>query len=119
MAEWKKNNRACTTTWTTLRVLGQNDLVFKDSGNVEMNKLTFWNQTTSSDLREIQARALAIQIDNIFRMIRKAEYEDGIDTENAIDSICDALTTEAMTISELAEVNDSLYLFWGEDEISI
>jgi hypothetical protein len=117
MADWTKNNRACTTTWTTLRVLDQNDKVFNDSGNVKMSGLTFWNAAASADMRKLQATTLATQMDNTFRMIRKANFEAGVTKEAAIAAMIDILTTEDKTISDLAAAIDEKYLFWEEGNV--
>ncbi|MGA1794561.1 MAG: hypothetical protein ACMUIL_01775 [bacterium] len=114
MADWSKNNRACKTTWFTLHVLNQNDKPFKDSGNVRMNELTFWNQSVSAEMRQIQARALSIQMHNNFTMIRRAKLEDGVEPEKAIGSMVDVLMNGSKTISDFAGVIDENYLFLGE-----
>ena len=115
MTDWNKNNRACAATWMTLRVLDQNDKVFKESGDVRMEELTFWNQLGSEEMRSIQARTLAIQIDNIFRSTWKAGYEKGVDNQKAVTDTWMALTSATATIAELAQVIDNNYLFWGEE----
>ncbi len=116
MCTWNKNNRACTTTWTTLRVLDQNMKVFNDSGEVKMSNLTFWNPTASSEMRKFQATSLANQIDNVFILIRKAKYENNVTKEKAITDITNTFINENKTICDLAEVIDSDYLFWGEEQ---
>jgi len=115
MGNWNRNNRACGTTWTTLRVLDQSFKVFKDSGDVKMSDLTYWNQAADADIRTIQAGALANQMDNVFRQIRRAEYEEGVTREKAVGDIVKTLTNENKTISDLAEINDDNYKFWGEE----
>jgi len=116
MGIWNRNNRACSTTWTTLRVLDQNDKVFKDSGTVRMSELTYWNQIADADIRKVQAAALANQMDNVFRQIRRAEYEDGITRAKAVGDMVNTLTNKEKTISDLAEIIDANYLFWGEEK---
>ena len=117
MAVWTKNNRACTTTWITLRVLDQNNRVFKDSGQVKMSELTFGNAAASPDLRKLQATTIANQMDNIFRMIRKADFEAGVTKEAAIATIVDTLIVADKTISDLAASIDAKYLFWEEGNV--
>ena len=116
MPNWSTNNRSCTTTWTTLRIMGQisESLLFKDAGTERMNKLTFWSQSASSDIRQTQVRTLAIMMDNIFRMIRGAKYEEGINNQKAVSDIVNILVNADKTIAELAETNDKNYLFWRE-----
>ncbi len=118
MANWNPNNRASTTTWLTLRTLGQipRDEVFKAAGSRKMNQLTYWAQSASGDIRKVQAAALAIQIDNVFRDIRGAQYEQGITNQTAVDNINETLLDKNKTIADLAEINDRNYLFWGESQ---
>lgn len=114
MSTWSKNNRACTTTWTTLIVLDQIKETFKDSGIKKMSDLTFWNKAASSEMRKIMATTLSIQIDNIFTMVRGAKYESGRTKEMAIADILDLLQKEDKTVADLAKTNDKNYLMWQE-----
>jgi len=43
METWNRNNRACTTTWTTLRLLHQTIEKFETAGLITMENLAFWN----------------------------------------------------------------------------
>jgi hypothetical protein len=116
MLEWSKNNRACTTTWTTLRVLDQNGRTFDKSGPVKMEQLTFWNKAASAQMRKLQAQTLSTQIDNVFRLIRGAKYESGVTRAQAIAGMVATMTDAEKTIADLAEVNDASYQFWGEKD---
>ncbi len=118
MANWSSNNRACTTTWTTLRILNQisPEKTFGETGSVKMEELTFWNPLSSAEIREIQAKTLAIMMDNIFRMVRRAEYEKEADHQKATDAIVNTMVDADKTIADLAEINDKNYLFWKETE---
>jgi hypothetical protein len=117
MPIWTPNNRAATTTWLTLRTLAQipKDEVFKNAGSRKMNQLLFWAKSSSGQIRKVQAESLAIMMDNVFRDIRGAVYEEGVDNSKAIDSIIETLLDSDKTISDLAGINDSIYLFWGEE----
>jgi len=114
MAEWKRNNLACVTTWVTLRVLEQSSEVFNNSADVKMKDLTYWNTAASADMRKIQATTLAHQIDNIFMEMRGAIYEEGKEKEQIIGDILVVLTDAGKTMRDLAAVADANYLFWGE-----
>jgi hypothetical protein len=114
MAEWNPNNRACTTTWSTLRVLDQNSKTFSKSGNIRMDQLTYWNPTATPQMRKVQATTLATQIDNFFVMVRGAQYEKNVTKGKAVNGIADTLLDEAMTIADLAALCDGQYKFWGE-----
>jgi purine-cytosine permease-like protein len=114
MFTWSKNNRACTTTWSTLVVLDQIKDVFNDSGTLKICDFTFWNRAASSNMKRLMASTLAIQMDNVFTMIRGAKYEDGITKDKAISDIVDILVNGDKTVLDLAEVNDNNYLFWQE-----
>lgn len=88
MATWNKNNRACTITWTTLRLLHQAIEKFEAAGSITMENLAFWNSSSSPEFRKIQAQTLAFQMD--------------------------ILLDKEKTIADLAEVNDIHHLFWGK-----
>jgi hypothetical protein len=114
MADWNSNNRACTTTWSTLKVLGQNNRTFKKSGEITMKDLSFWNIAATPLMRKVQASTLATQIDNFFVMVRGATYEKNISKQAAVDAILSMLIDDAKTIAHLATVCDDQYKFWGE-----
>ena len=118
MSSWKPNNRAATTTWLTLRTLAQipKDKVFKKTGTIKMNELLFWMQSSSVQMRKVQAGSLAIMIDNIFRDIRGAVYEEGFDNNKAIKKIKETLLDSEKTVSGLAKINDDIYHFWKEGQ---
>ena len=118
MADWNANNRACTTTWSTLRVLGQirKNLTFPKAGAKTMDELTFWQQTASAELRAVHARSLAVAMDNIFVMLRGAHYETGSDGATAVRDIVNTMLDAEQTVADLAAVNDANYRFWHEVE---
>jgi hypothetical protein len=91
-------------------------LVFKDSGQVKISEFTFWGEMSSAEMRQTQARSLAIMMDNIFRMIRGAQYEEGISNHQAVESITNTLVDGEKTVADLAEINDTNYFFWKENE---
>ena len=115
MADWNKNNRACTTTWSTLRSLGQHKEVFSKSGSLPMKQLTFWNSTATAQMKDLQAKTLARQIDNVFLKIRKAKYEGGVNTDRAIGDMASVMINGEKTVGELAAVIDDDYTFWEEE----
>lgn len=114
MANWTKNNRACTTLWTTLFNMKQLQSNFEDSGQLKMEDLTFYNVFSSSDQRNQQAKIIADQLDNIFRIGRGAKYENGISRSDAVTTMIVILTDDSKTVEELAIKIDKQYLFWGE-----
>ena len=114
MAEWTKNNRACTTLWTTLYNMQQLTTNFDESGELKMSDLTFYNVLSSSDLREQESKIIADQLDNVFRIGRGAKYEEEVDRSKAMSSMIEVLTNEDKEVKELAETVDESYLFWGE-----
>jgi len=115
MAIWNPSKRACTTVWSTLRVLDQNDGPFSMSGDIKVSELTYWSAGSTVKMRQLQANSLANQMDNIFREIRGAKYEEGVSREKALQDIVSTLMDEEKTISDLAEVADANYIFWGEE----
>jgi hypothetical protein len=119
MADWNKNNRACKTTWFTLYVLNQLEEPFPAAGALTMKQLTFFTQTGDDQMRKVMARSLAIAMDNNFRLIRGAKFEEGVRPETALQDMVDTFVDEAKAVADLAAVNDKNYLFLGEthDEI--
>jgi len=117
MAEWSVNNRACTTLWFTLLNMDQLFTNFDDSGSLTMKDLTFFNPTSSSDARRIEATLISDQLDTTFIEGRGARYEDGIDREAAVASMIDILTDEGKTLEEFATSVDESYLFWEEPQL--
>lgn len=111
---WSRNNLACATTWTTLLVLDQLSEAFAQAGDLRMDQLGFWNAASSSDMRALQARSLATMIDNIFRVIRHATYEEGLVGDEAKRQMVAILTDGTRTVRALAAANDGNYRFLGE-----
>ena len=114
MGNWTKDNRACLTTWSTLRTLDQHKEVFSKSGSLAMKQLAFWNSTATPGMRDLQAKALAGQMDSVFRNIRKANYGGGVNTERAIADMTTVMSDGDKTVSELASVIDQDYEFREE-----
>ncbi|MDR3667476.1 MAG: hypothetical protein P4L35_11595 [Ignavibacteriaceae bacterium] len=112
MAKWDLSSRACKTTWSTLMTLDQIDEVFINSGTIKMADFALWNPASSAAIRQVQASTIANQMDNIFRNIRHDTYQNGIDNNKAINDIVAILIVEDKTISDLAEVINSDYIFF-------
>ena len=114
MADWSKNNRAHALTWFNLRVLDQLATGFQNTGSLKVSDLTFWGALSTNELRSMQANTLAINLDNMFRMINNATFEDGADRQTAIQQMHEALSNGATTIPDLAGIADANYRFLGE-----
>lgn len=114
MAEWNPKNLACVTLWTTLRAMQQLNTNFKESGDLSMSDLTYFNNLSSGSFRSQEIQAVANQIDNIFRNGRGATFEEGITHEQAIFSMIGVLENGEMMVKDLAEVADHAYEFWHE-----
>jgi hypothetical protein len=111
---WSPNNLACTTTWSTLFALEQSVVPFPDAAEVQMQTLTFWNTAATDDLRSVEAHALALRVDAIFRLVRGAVYETDSDHEHAVTEMRDTFLTADATMETLADANDRNYRFWQE-----
>jgi hypothetical protein len=114
MAEWSVNNRACTSMWMALRILAQHKKVFGQAGALTMKDLAFRNTTASDELHEVQARTLAVQLNNVFQKIDGAKLESGVTEGTAVADMEAVLTDDAKTVADLAEVSDRCYRFFGE-----
>lgn len=114
MADWINDKPACLKIWIHLKVLKQHNEVFNTAGLLKMNQLLFWNQSASGDLRKIAAKAISTQLDSMFRMLDKAEYETGSNISKAVDDMVKIMTDESATLADLAAAVDSNYRFRGE-----
>lgn len=114
MADWKENNRACKTLWTSLKTMNQLFTNFEESGNIKMQDLTFYNPLNSSDLLTKEATMIADQLDNIFRNGRGAIFEDNTDRTKAIGAMVAILVDGDKQVSDLASTVDDAYKFISE-----
>jgi len=116
MENWQRSNRAARTTWLALRDLQQipHDLLFEEAGAYKMDQLTFWARSSSAEMRQLQARSIAMAIDDNFRG-RGAKYEQGSDGGKALQGIANILIDEKKTMANLAENCDQNYQFWKEN----
>ena len=105
---------ACQCTWSDLFILRQSRKPFKDSGDIEMQDLLFYNPAAGNGTLENEAKMLADELDIIFRRIDGAEFEAGVTKTKAQADMVAILKKATKTMAELAEVIDSNYLFWGE-----
>jgi len=119
MSNWSNNNRACTSTWTTLFRMGQIRANFSDSGKLPIGQLTFYSNLSSAELRRQEASIIADQMDNIFRFGRGAVYEESFDRTKSLSQMVEILVTEDMTVTDLARTIDDCYLFWQENSNEI
>jgi hypothetical protein len=111
---WSNNHLACVNTWGFLRALDQLQALFDDSKNLTMKELTFWNPAATPEMRKMLAMSLAAQLDKMFILALRAQYEDGFDVTKAVQTMAATLTREGKTVCELAAVIDETYAFAGE-----
>lgn len=114
MSNWSKNNRACTTLWTSLHSMEQLKNNFAESGDLNIRELTFYNALSTTEFRKQQAMMIAEELDNIFRNGRGASYEAACSRTQAISAMLEVLSDENKLLSELALAVDECYAFWGE-----
>jgi hypothetical protein len=113
---WSNNNKAHTRTWFTLRMLAQNQEAFDQTGQLRMHDLTFWSEAASDDMRKQQTDTIAHQLDNAFRMIWRAKYEEKSSVEAAISGILNILRDGDATVAALGNRVDEHYAFPGEPD---
>ena len=116
MSNWTMNNRASTTLWTTLSRMNQLDTNFEESGALKISDLTFFNTLSSSAAQAQDAAMIADELDNIFRVGRGAEFEDGVDRLIAMDAMVTVLSDPEKLVMELAQTVDDMYRFWKETQ---
>lgn len=116
--KWSQNNRACKTVWTTLMVLDQinEQETFAATGAIKVGDLTFYPKDGTQDVLAARAKALALQIDKVFRKIRGAVYEEGKDQMQAVTAMTEVLKDKDKTVAEFAGIADDLYRFFQEGE---
>lgn len=114
MADWDRNNLACQCTWADLFVLKQSRKPFKDSGEIQMRDLLFFNPAAGSGTLENEAKMLADELDIIFRRVDGAKFEKGVTKAKAQADMVAVLKKATQTMADLAEVINANYLFWGE-----
>jgi hypothetical protein len=115
MSKWSNENTSCIKTWITLKELDQIDKNFEQSGDIKMEELTFWNSSTSEEMRNIQANTIAIEMDKIF-IKDGSKYELSSNKEKSINEIVKTLLVSDKTINDLASINDINYKFYKENE---
>ena len=115
--KWSKNNRACKTLWSTLRILNEisRRQTFKTTGDLTVGDLTSSSLIASGNMGRLRAEALAAQLDNVFREIRGAAYEEGFKRGKALTAMTKVLADPARTVADLGNVVDDIYEFRGED----
>lgn len=111
---WSNNNLAHVHTWMALRVLGQSSKTFDASEDVKVCNYEFWVDGDSAAMRSQKARALAVQLDNIFRLYQGASYESDYSKLKAINALATVLRSGDKTIAALGEEADNCYFFAGE-----
>lgn len=112
--EWNQFCEACKNLWAALTQLNQlKNKTYMESENVKMNELTFYNSELSPDALKIEAKMVAIGLDDIFKQ-SGAQYEEGIDFNKAIDSMVEVLIDEEKTVHDLKHTVDALYHFYQE-----
>lgn len=111
---WSNNNLAHVHTWLALRVLEQSSKTFIASEKVKIREFEFWNDADSAAMRAQKARALAAQLDNIFRMFQGADYESGFTKIRAINALAGVLRDGDKTMPNLGDQADECYSFAGE-----
>lgn len=114
MADWSDNNRACKTLWTTLYAMKQITSGFSESGALKMSELAYFNPFDSEDLRKQNAGMIADQLDSTFRHGRGAKFETEMDRTKVISGITALLIDADKLVSDLADLVDSMYNFYGE-----
>jgi hypothetical protein len=115
MSDWSNNNRAHNALWYSLRVLGELDVGFATAGTLKVEDLTYWNNLGSEEHRKQHAQTLSIQLNNMFIMIFRASFEDGITPDAAIADLYKGLSSGSTTLPELGETADAAYRFRGEE----
>ena len=110
---WTNEKMANVDTWFTLFRINQIIAPFPEAGNIKMSQLTFFNPTASQDHLKIEATLVANTIDQLFTAFG-VKLENNVSRNAALTAMIGVLMDGNKTVEELAEVNDSNYLFFNE-----
>ena len=108
---WTNNNLACLHVWSWLRFLKQFKWSFKTAGDHCLNEMTYWNKVVSDDLRAIEAKTIAAELDRIFTQGLLAAYESGFNMTKAVNRMTEELADGTKTVCEFSMVVDEIYQF--------
>ena len=108
---WSPNNLAASATWGCLRSLSQFGESFEDAPNLRMDQLQFWNKTASVAMQRVLAKGMADQLDQMFRFVLGATYDDDITQADAVQALEAAFATADKTLLRLSYVAEDHYTF--------
>lgn len=113
MITWASDQLPATTTWFTLRTLGQipETVAFADSKGIKMSELRFYSQTSSADARKVQAGSLASMLDRTWRNFWGARLKDNMTPITVAGTLAEVLVNGDNTLFILASTMDDNYQF--------
>jgi hypothetical protein len=104
MNNWNKKNKACITLWSTLFGMQQLKTDFGDSGNLKMSELSFYNDTSDSEI-------IADRLDNVISVGTGVKYENGINRPEAVLKLIEVLSAKDNKVVDLAFTLSTTYAF--------
>ncbi|MCF2518544.1 hypothetical protein [Dyadobacter sp. CY351] len=110
---WTDEKMAHVDTWFTLFRTNQILAPFPDAGKIKMSELTFYNPAASRDHLKIEATLIANTVDQLFSAFG-VKLENNISRNGALSAMIEVLMDDSKTIEDLAEANDTNYLFVNE-----
>lgn len=108
---WSNNHSEDVATWGALYILEESRKTFDQSGGVLMKDLKFFVPGSGTNVLRMRATALAVQMHNMFTVAFGAERETGVSVKKAVGDMVTVLMTATKTMEELADINDSNYVF--------
>lgn len=111
---WNKNNRAHTSLCFFEMWDKKVDVKFTTAGEWDTNFLIGFSAGESEETRAFQVKTHADKLDSVFISLYRATYEDGFNSDLAIASISNILSDKDKTLSDLGDIVDAAYKFYGE-----
>lgn len=87
---------------------------FKNAGEWSTDYLIGFAAGGSAEERKNKVEAHARKLDQVFKALFHASYEDDVDRAKAISAMAEVLGEPRKTMADLGEVADSAYKFRGE-----
>jgi len=86
------------------------------AGEKKIGDLPFFPVDGGADILDVKANSFAMQLDKVFRLMRGAVYEAGINQQKAVSSLVEVLKDKDKTIADLSDIADDSYLFYKEGD---
>jgi hypothetical protein len=119
--DWDISNKAHTTVYSVAAYFrrkraGRNYtfIPFKDAGAWSVSQLRDQTVNESAAIGKLKAEKAAVIYDEFFTNLHGATMHESIEKIDAINAMATCLSNDSNTITDLANVADQQYIFFGE-----